>query len=98
MLRKPCSLPPPDAPSTEKVIVQAIRIGDQAIVSMPFEVLVEIGLEIKDKSSFQRTFLIETSQRRLRLSTSAEPTRTRWLRNVARHLALPSQRLHAPHA
>ena len=49
----------PDAPRTEKVIVQAIRIGDQAIVSMPFEVLVEIGLEIKDKSPFQRTFLIE---------------------------------------
>ena len=41
------------------MIVQAIRIGDQAIVSMPFEVLVEIGLEIKDKSPFQRTFLIE---------------------------------------
>jgi neutral ceramidase len=49
----------PDAPRTEKVIVQAIRIGDQAIVSMPFEVLVEIGLEIKDKSPFPRTFLIE---------------------------------------
>ena len=49
----------PDAPRTEKVIVQAIRIGDQAIVSMPFEVLVEIGLEIKDKSPFPHTFLIE---------------------------------------
>ena len=49
----------PDAPRTEQVIVQAIRIGDQAIVSMPFEVLVEIGLDIKDKSPFQRTFLIE---------------------------------------
>ncbi|HUT94219.1 MAG TPA: hypothetical protein VMY37_32465 [Thermoguttaceae bacterium] len=44
---------------TENVIVQAIRIGDQAIVSMPFEVLVEIGLEIKDKSPFPHTFLIE---------------------------------------
>jgi hypothetical protein len=44
---------------TEDVIVQAIRIGDQAIVSMPFEVLVEIGLEIKEKSPFPRTFLIE---------------------------------------
>ena len=49
----------PDAPRTEKVIVQAIRIGNQAIVSMPFEVLVEIGLEIKDKSPFSNTFLIE---------------------------------------
>ena len=46
-------MPPP-----ESVLVQAIRIGDQAIVSMPFEVLVEIGLEIKQKSPFRRTFLI----------------------------------------
>ena len=49
----------PEHPKTEDVIVQAIRIGDQAIVSMPFEVLVEIGLEIKRKSPFPRTFLIE---------------------------------------
>ena len=49
----------PEYPETEDVIVQAIRIGDQAIVSMPFEVLVEIGLEIKEKSPFPRTFLIE---------------------------------------
>lgn len=49
----------PENPGTEDVIVQAIRIGDQAIVSMPFEVLVEIGLEIKEKSPFPHTFLIE---------------------------------------
>ena len=49
----------PDSPKTENVLVQAIRIGDQAIVSMPFEVLVEIGLEIKAKSPFPHTFLIE---------------------------------------
>ena len=48
----------PEMPPSEDVIVQAIRIGDQAIVSMPFEVLVEIGLEIKAKSPFPRTFLI----------------------------------------
>ncbi len=48
-----------DPDRTENVIVQAIRIGDQAIVSMPFEVLVEIGLEIKQKSPFPHTFLIE---------------------------------------
>ena len=46
-------------PETEGVIVQAIRIGDQAIVAMPFEVLVAIGLEIKEKSPFPHTFLIE---------------------------------------
>lgn len=43
---------------TEKVLVQAIRIGEQAIVSLPFEVLVEIGLEIKEKSPFPHTFTI----------------------------------------
>ena len=41
------------------VILQAVRIGDQAIVSLPFEVLVEIGLEIKEKSPFKHTFVIE---------------------------------------
>ena len=48
----------PDHPETEAVLIQALRIGEQAIVSMPFEVLVEIGLEIKKKSAFERTFLI----------------------------------------
>ena len=48
----------PDMIPPEDVIVQALRVGDQAIVSMPFEVLVEIGLEIKRKSPFPRTFLI----------------------------------------
>lgn len=44
---------------TADAIIQAIRIGDQAIVSMPFEVLVEIGLEIKEKSPFKNTFIME---------------------------------------
>ena len=47
-----------DHPETEPILIQAVRIGEQAIVSMPFEVLVEIGLEIKRKSAFERTFLI----------------------------------------
>src|SRR6056297_545522 len=49
----------PEHPKTESVIVQAIRVGDQAIVTMPFEVFVEIGLEIKQKSPFPHTFLVE---------------------------------------
>lgn len=49
----------PEKERTENVIIQALRIGDQAIVSMPFEVLVEIGLEIKEKSPFAHTFTIE---------------------------------------
>ncbi len=49
----------PEHPKSESVIVQAVRIGDQAIVTMPFEVFVEIGLEIKRESPFARTMLIE---------------------------------------
>ena len=48
----------PEHPRTEPLLIQAFRIGEQAIVSMPFEVLVEIGLEIKKKSPFERTLLI----------------------------------------
>jgi neutral ceramidase len=51
----------PNHPETEPVLIQAVRIGEQAIVSMPFEVLVEIGLEIKKKSPIERTFLIGLS-------------------------------------
>ena len=40
-------------------LVQAIRIGDQAIVSLPFETFVEIGLELKRKSPFKHTLVIE---------------------------------------
>lgn len=49
----------PEMEKSEEVIIQAVRIGDQAIVSMPFEVLVEIGLEIKEKSPFPHTMIIE---------------------------------------
>ncbi|MEM7014371.1 MAG: hypothetical protein AAF585_23160 [Verrucomicrobiota bacterium] len=42
----------------EKVIIQAIRIGDQAICTLPFEVLVEIGLQLKEESPFPHTFTI----------------------------------------
>lgn len=48
-----------EARPPEPVLIQAIRIGDQAIVSLPFEVLVEIGLELKEKSPFEHTFVIE---------------------------------------
>lgn len=49
----------PDADKTESVPVQAVRIGDQAILALPFEVLVEIGLELKEMSPFPHTFTIE---------------------------------------
>lgn len=43
---------------TLTVTIQAIRIGDFAIVGIPFETLVEIGLEIKEKSPFSETMVI----------------------------------------
>lgn len=43
---------------TLTVTIQAIRIGEYAIVGIPFETLVEIGLEIKDRSPFARTMVI----------------------------------------
>jgi hypothetical protein len=46
-------------PARVKVILQAIRIGDLAIVANPCETFVEIGLEIKKKSPLRPTFTIE---------------------------------------
>ncbi|WP_166831101.1 hypothetical protein [Thalassoroseus pseudoceratinae] len=40
------------------VTIQAIRIGELAVVGIPFETLVEIGLEIKDRSPFPKTMVI----------------------------------------
>ena len=41
------------------LILQAIRIGDVAIASIPCEVFAEIGLDIKDRSPLKTTFTIE---------------------------------------
>jgi len=41
-----------------KVPVQAVRIGDLAICAIPFETLVEIGLELKERSPFADTFTV----------------------------------------
>lgn len=40
------------------VSLQALRIGDFAICAIPFETLVEIGLELKKRSPFPRTVVI----------------------------------------
>ncbi len=39
--------------------ITAIRIGDTAFVAVPCEYFVEFGLEIKKKSPFSKTFIIE---------------------------------------
>lgn len=43
---------------TYDVLIQAIQLGDTALVTLPFEVLVEIGLEIKEKSPFPNTIVV----------------------------------------
>jgi len=45
-------------PDTLDVQLQAIRIGDLAVVGIPFEVLVEIGLDLKQRSPLPRTMII----------------------------------------
>ncbi|MFT5471501.1 MAG: neutral ceramidase [Verrucomicrobiales bacterium] len=42
-----------------EIKIQAVRIGDLAICTFPFEVFAEIGLDIKAKSPFADTFVIE---------------------------------------
>jgi hypothetical protein len=46
-------------PGTIQAYLQAFRIGDLGISSIPFEVFTETGLEIKAKSPFKDTFTIE---------------------------------------
>jgi hypothetical protein len=47
-----------DMPSRIDIPLQAVRIGDLAVVTIPFEVFVEIGLELKEKSPFPDTFVV----------------------------------------
>jgi neutral ceramidase len=47
-----------DAPEKISVVLQTFRIGDLGICAIPFEVFVEIGLEIRAKSPFEQTFTI----------------------------------------
>jgi hypothetical protein len=41
-----------------EVQLQAIRIGDLAVCTIPFETFVEIGLELKRRSPFDRTMVV----------------------------------------
>lgn len=46
-------------PETVRIKLQAIRIGELGIVSIPCEVFTEIGLELKRRSPLKPTFTIE---------------------------------------
>ncbi len=46
-------------PDTIDMKVQVVGIGDLAICTLPFEVFAEIGLELKERSPFADTFVIE---------------------------------------
>lgn len=47
------------SPDEVSVILQAVRIGDLGIATIPFEVFTEIGLEIKERTPFKQSFTIE---------------------------------------
>jgi len=46
-------------PATVKTLVQALRIGSLGIATFPGEAFVEMGMEVKSKSPFKPTLLIE---------------------------------------
>lgn len=46
-------------PYEDELVLQTIRVGGLGISSIPCEVFAEIGLEIKAKSPFERTFTVE---------------------------------------
>ena len=47
-----------DTPAEISVVLQTFSIGNLGICAIPFEVFVEIGLEMKAKSPFEQTFTI----------------------------------------
>ncbi len=46
------------APPRVSILVQALRVGEVGIATIPFEVFAETGLEIKQKSPLQPTFTV----------------------------------------
>jgi hypothetical protein len=47
-----------DMPPRIEIPLQVLRIGDLALVTIPFEAFVDIGLELKAKSPFPDTFVM----------------------------------------
>ena len=47
-----------NSPNNISVVLQTFRIGDLAVCAIPFEVFVEVGLDLKRESPFEHTFTI----------------------------------------
>ena len=47
-----------EAEETLSVLLQAVRIGDLAVCTIPFETFCEIGLDLKQRSPFARTVVL----------------------------------------
>jgi hypothetical protein len=47
-----------EGPDTLSIPLQALRIGDLAVCAIPFETLVEIGLDLKKRSPFPQTIVL----------------------------------------
>src|SRR4030095_12968144 len=45
--------------ATTKIPLQALRIGDVCLGTMPVEVFTEIGLDLKEKCPLQPAFMVE---------------------------------------
>ncbi len=45
-------------PDTIDIIMQTFRVGDLGIAAIPFETFAETGLELKERSPFEKTFAI----------------------------------------
>ncbi len=48
-----------ESPDAVRILLQAVRIGELGIAAIPFEVFVETGLELKERSPFKPTFTME---------------------------------------
>jgi hypothetical protein len=47
-----------ESPDEVAVVIQAFRMGDLSVCTLPFEVFVEIGLQLKKESPFQQHFTV----------------------------------------
>jgi hypothetical protein len=47
-----------ESPETVAIILQTFRVGELGVCAIPFEVFVEIGLELKEKSPFDQTMVL----------------------------------------